>query len=155
VKQTDVVLDFGCGPGFYTVPFARIAREVVAVDIQSKMLGKVSRYAEKQGMKVKCLQSDGQTIPLPDESCDLVFLSGVYHELADKRSVLTELFRLLKPGGRIVIREKTRNGRIMFGPPAVDTEEVFEDLEAAGFLALGTANVDNDSTTTLMKATKK
>ena len=33
-----VVLDFGCGPGFYTIPFARIARRVVAVDIQPEML---------------------------------------------------------------------------------------------------------------------
>ena len=155
MKQTDIVLDFGCGPGFYTVPFARIAREVVAVDIQSKMLGKVSRCTEKEGVKVKCLQSDGQTIPLPDESCDLIFLSGVYHELADKRSVLTELFRLLKPDGRVVIREKTRSGRITLGPPAVDTEEVFDNLRAAGFLAIGTAIVDNDDKTTLMTATKK
>jgi ubiquinone/menaquinone biosynthesis C-methylase UbiE len=153
VKATDAVLDFGCGPGFYTIPFAKIAREVVAVDIQSKMLGKVSKYAQKNGVKVKALQSDGQSIPLPDDYFDLIFLSGVYHELAEKKKVLTELKRLLKPGGRIVIRERTETGHITLGPPAVDTKEVSEELRAVGFVALAPATDPSDKTATLMTAT--
>jgi len=153
VKATDAVLDFGCGPGFYTISFAKIAREVVAVDIQSKMLGKVSKYAEKNGVKVKALQSNGQSIPLPDRYFDLIFLSGVYHELAEKGQVLTELKRLLKPGGRIVIRERTKNGHISLGPPAVDTKEVSEELRAVGFTALAHAPDPSARTATLMTAT--
>ena len=153
VKATDAVLDFGCGPGFYTVPFAKIAREVVGVDIQSKMLGKVSKYAQKNGVKIKTLQSDGQSIPLADGCFDLIFLSGVYHELAEKRKVLTELKRLLKPGGRIVIRERTESGHIALGPPKVDPKEVYEELTGVGFVALAPATDPSDKTATLMTAT--
>ena len=78
-------MDFGCGPGFFTVPFAKIAKEVVAVDSQPKMLGKLSKYAKKNGVIVKAIQSDGKSIPLPGGSFDLIFLSGVYHELGEKR----------------------------------------------------------------------
>ena len=117
MKATDTVLDFGCGPGFYSVPFAKTAREVVAVDVQSKMLEKASRYAKKKGVKVKALQSDARSIALPDCCFDLIFLSGVYHELAEKRKVLTELKRLLKHGGRIVIRERTKRDHITLGHP--------------------------------------
>ena len=153
VKATDAVLDFGCGPGFYTVPFAKIAKEVVAIDIQSKMLGKVSKYAGKNGVRIKALQSDGQSIPLPDGCFDLIFLSGVYHELAEKRKVLTELKRLLKPGGRIVIRERTQSGHITLGPPAVDTNEVSEELTAAGFASFASVTDPSDKAATLMTAT--
>jgi len=66
VKAMDSVLDFGCGPGFYTIPFAKVAHDVVAVDIQTKMLEKVSKYAERNNVKVRTIQSDGQAIPLPD-----------------------------------------------------------------------------------------
>ena len=152
VKGTDAVLDFGCGPGFYTIPFAKIAREVIAVDIQPKMLEKVARYAEKNRVKIKSLQSDGQLIPLPDNSFDLVFLSGVYHHLTDKRRVLTELTRLLKSGGRIVIRERTEPGSIILGPPSVDKEEVFTDLKAVGLVSLETTPDPCDKRTMLMTA---
>ena len=153
MKATDAVLDFGCGPGFFTIPFAKIATEVVAVDTQPKMLGKVSKYAEKNGVKVKVIQSDGQSIPLPDGCVDLIFLSGVYHELADKKKVLTELKRLLKPRGKIVIRERTESGHIALGPPAVDTNEVSEELTAAGFARFASVTDPSDKAATLMTAT--
>jgi ubiquinone/menaquinone biosynthesis C-methylase UbiE len=155
VKETDVVLDFGCGPGFYTIPLAKTAKEVVAVDIQSKMLEKTSKYAEKNGVKIKTLQSDGKTISLPDDSFDLILLSGVYHEISDKVKLLTELTRLLKPYGRIVIRERTEPGLIMLGPPRIDKEEVFKELKAAGFDTLAAKVDPSDKRTTLMIATAK
>jgi len=133
VKATDTVLDFGCGPGFFTVPFAKAAKEVVAVDLQPKMLLKVAQYAEKNGVTIKTVQSNGQFISLPNKSCDLIFLSGVYHELPEKRRVLLELKRTLKPGGRIVIRERTKRAHFSLGPPVMNPTKVLEDLEAVGF----------------------
>jgi len=152
VKETDTVLDFGCGPGFYTIPFAKAVRRVIAVDIQPKMLDEVLRYAEKEGVRVECLQSDGQEIPLPDQSCDLIFLSGVYHELGNKESILMELLRLLKLGGRIAIKEKTKKGLVSIGPPIVNLEEVRDKLKTAGFSIIETISLQNDS---LIIATNK
>lgn len=155
LKMTDVVLDFGCGPGFYTIPFAKNTKEVVAADIQTKMLRKVSEYAEKNRVKVKVVQSDGQKIPMPDGSFDLIFLSGVYHELVRKREVLTELKRVLKPIGRIVIREKTDTGHFPTGRPTINLAELSEDLMAAGFAELAPTTDPSDDNATLIAATPR
>ena len=154
VKTTDAVLDFGCGPGFFTIPFAKVARDVVAVDCQPSMLVKVSRSAKKKGVKIKALQSDGQSIPLPDDSIDLIFLSKVYHELADKRKVLSELRRVLKAGGRIVIREAAKSSLIKLGPPIVNPTELSNDLAAAGFITLASAVDPSDDKAAITTACK-
>lgn len=155
VKSTDAVLDFGCGPGFYTVPFTKVAGEVVAIDIQPKMLQKVSRRAENNGLKIKTIQSNGQSIPLLDGYFNVIFLSGVYHELAEKRKVLTELKRVLKSNGRIMIRERTEKGHFSPGRPAVDPIEVADDLRAIGFVVLAPTTDPSDETTSLITATVK
>src|SRR5712692_6018163 len=65
IDETSVVLDFGCGPGFYAVPFAKVATQVVAVDLQEKMLRKAAKYAERNGVKdkIQFFQTDGKEIP--------------------------------------------------------------------------------------------
>jgi len=91
VKANDVVLNFGCGPGFYTILFAKVAKEVIVVDIQSEMLEKVSRYAKRVSLSVQCFQSDVLGVPLSDEYCDLTFLSRVYSAERESQSVVTSL----------------------------------------------------------------
>jgi len=127
------LVDFGCGPGFYTVPFAKVAQRVVAVDVQPEMLKKTETYAKKAGVKVEFVESDGTRIFLPDESFDLVFLSLVYHEIADKKKALSEFWRLLKPGGKVAIREKTSNTLLPIGPPVTSIEVIQSGLKNAGF----------------------
>ncbi len=133
IDRTSTVLDFGCGPGFFTIPMARVAKAVVGVDVQPEMLEKTSRYASREGVKVETVQSDGTEIPLPDAMFDLVFLSHVYHEVREKQRVLAEFQRVLKPGGRLVIVESTKSPFLGLGPPAMDLEEVREQLTIAGF----------------------
>ncbi len=138
-----VVLDFGCGPGFYTIPFARIAKQVVAVDLQAKMLEKVARKAARQGLKIQTLQSDGKHVEMPDESFDLAFLNHVYHEMEDKPGVLVELRRLLRPRGRLVIVESAKKPVLGLGPPAMKPELIAADLKAAGFAGIQTGQIKN------------
>ncbi len=133
VQQDWAVMDFGCGPGFYTIPFARAAGRVVAVDVQPEMLRKAAAYARKAGVKVEFVESDGVRIPLPDESFDLVFLSLVYHEIEDKGTVLPEFRRLLKAGGRVAIREKTEKTLLPIGPPVTPVATIESGLKDAGF----------------------
>jgi ubiquinone/menaquinone biosynthesis C-methylase UbiE len=45
-----VILDFGCGPGFYTIEFAKIANKVIGIDFQPKMLEKTLDYARKNNI---------------------------------------------------------------------------------------------------------
>jgi precorrin-6B methylase 2 len=51
VRVDDVVIDFGCGPGFYTIPLAGLAGRVIAIDSQTGMLEKASKYAAKKGFE--------------------------------------------------------------------------------------------------------
>jgi ubiquinone/menaquinone biosynthesis C-methylase UbiE len=127
------VVDFGCGPGFYTIPFAKVAQRVVAVDVQPEMLKKAATYAKKAGVKVEFVESDGTRIPLPNDSFDLVFLHLVYHEIPDKKTALSEFWRLLKSGGKVAIREKTENTTFPIGPPVIPVELIQSGLENAGF----------------------
>ena len=134
------LIDFGCGPGFYTIPFAKVAQRVVAVDVQPEMLKKTETYARKSGVKVELVESDGTRIPLSDTAFDLVFLSLVYHEIADKKATLVEFLRLLKPGGKVAIREKTENTLFPVGPPITPVELLQSGLENAGFVEVHSAS---------------
>jgi ubiquinone/menaquinone biosynthesis C-methylase UbiE len=127
------IIDFGCGPGFFTIPFAKAAHRVVAVDVQSEMLKKAEAYARKAGVKVELAESDGNAIPLPSDSFDLIFLNLVYHEIENKASVLLEFRRLLKIGGKVAIREKTENTLFPVGPPITPVSHIQDGLEKAGF----------------------
>lgn len=141
VQPDWAVMDFGCGPGFYTIPFARVAKRVVGVDIQPEMLEKAESYAKKAGVKVEFVESDGTRIPLPDESLDLVFLNLVYHEIEDKKTTLFEFRRLLKPGGNVAIREKTENTLLPVGPPVIPVDAIRSQLQEVGFRkAFGVGN---------------
>jgi len=106
-----VVMDFGCGPGFFTVEAAKKAKRVIAVDLSPEMLRKAQKKAEKEGIKnVEFLQSDGTKIQLEDDVVDLIFLVTVFHEVGESRKVLAEFRRVLKPGGRLVIVEIVKKG---------------------------------------------
>jgi ubiquinone/menaquinone biosynthesis C-methylase UbiE len=51
INPNDVVVDFGCGPGYFTMELAKKAQSVVAVDLSSEMLEKAQNKAEKQELR--------------------------------------------------------------------------------------------------------
>lgn len=147
LRASDVVVDFGCGSGFYTIPIAKIAARTIAVDISLRMLERTDSKARKNGVTVVLLATDGTEIKLGDESADLIFLNHVFHEVLDRRRVLSEFLRILKRSGRLAIVERTRGGLFSgkLGPPIIDPREVTEELERAGFSLAQTIAYGNDS----------
>jgi len=148
MSHESVVLDFGCGPGFHVVPFARVAKNVIAVDLQAKMLEKAQRYAARNGVsgKIQFIQSDGRKISqVEDDSCDFVFVSHVYHEIDDssKKQVLSEFRRVLKTGAKLVILENTK--KMLIGPPAVNLKEIEKELAEAEFFPPSATNISKNS----------
>ena len=136
VNPDDTVLDFGCGPGYFLIPLAQVARRAIGVDVSPRMLEKGSRKAKEKGVSVELLQSDGTGIRLEDGSVDLIFLNHVFHEVDDKPRVLGEFRRILKPLGRLAIVERTREpGRLLgnMGPPVVDEKRLIGEIQQAGF----------------------
>jgi len=144
IEPDDVVIDFGCGPGLYTVPLARKAKRVIGIDVQAGMLEKATSYAERSDVKEFYL-SDGRGIPLPDSTADLVFMRWVYHELEDRQAVLREMTRILKPDGRLAIMEKTRRGFRPIGPPTVSASRIADSIGDVGLSAGGEIQIGNES----------
>ena len=147
LRASDVVVDFGCGPGFYTIPIAKVAARTIAVDVSSGMLKRTASNAKKNNVAVDLLMTDGTAIKLGDESVDLVFLNHVFHEIADRMKVIGEFLRIMKRSGRLAIVERTRGGIFawMPGPPIIDQTEVTRELERAGFTLGRTISHVNDS----------
>lgn len=96
------VLDYGCGPGSYTVVAARMAGpngRIYALDIHPLAIQKVKSLALKKGLSnIETIQSDCAT-GLENESMDVVLLCDILHDLSEPEAVLRELYRVLKVSG--------------------------------------------------------
>jgi len=102
MREGSHVLDYGCGPGGYIVPLARIVGaigRIYALDSNPLAVRRVRRLARRDGLaNVEALLSDTAT-GLDSGSLDAVLLYDVFHLLADPEAVLGELHRALKPEG--------------------------------------------------------
>ncbi len=136
ITSEDTVVDFGCGPGYYTTEIARRAKKTIGIDVSEEMLNKARRASAKAGVTIDFIETNGERIELPSDSVDLILLVHVYHEIPDKEKALAEFRRILRSGGRVVIQERTLKGRlgqILPGPPVVDANTIVDQARKAGF----------------------
>lgn len=99
------VLDLGSGPGMDSVLAARRVGptgQVVGVDLCDEMIAKARHNADRVGVtNVEFVHAPIERLPLPDSSVDVVISNGVFNLCLDKPGVLAEVFRVLRPGGRL------------------------------------------------------
>ncbi|MBN2007056.1 MAG: class I SAM-dependent methyltransferase [Anaerolineae bacterium] len=110
LRRGDTVLDYGCGPGSYIPGLARRVGQsgaVIAVDIHPLAIRQVKTLAQNRGLhNVRASLSDGVHLPnLADISVDVVLLFDIFHMLGDQESVLTEIHRVLRPGGTLAVND--------------------------------------------------
>ena len=102
IKPGFNILDYGCGPGSYTIAAAQLVGEsgkVYAVDIHPLAIQQVKSRAVKKGLaNIETILSDYPT-GLPDNSIDVALLYDTFHSLSEPAAVLKELHRVLKPDG--------------------------------------------------------
>jgi ubiquinone/menaquinone biosynthesis C-methylase UbiE len=102
------VLDYGCGPGSYILPLARLVGatgRIYALDIHPLAIEKVRSIAAKKRLaNIEVIQSDCET-GLPDASVDVALLYDIFHDLGDPGAVLGELHRVLKPDGILSLND--------------------------------------------------
>jgi len=91
------VLDVGCGVGMYTAAFQRVAQEVYGTEIEHE------RAVEAQKLVPGITESAGENLPFPNETFDVVFSHEVLEHVADDQVCASQMVRVTKPGGRIVI----------------------------------------------------
>jgi sugar phosphate isomerase/epimerase/SAM-dependent methyltransferase len=109
VRPGQAVCDLGCGNGYHTLPLAEAVGgtgKVFAVDLQPEMLVLLrQRAAAKHYEHVELIEATVDDPKLAPNSCDLVLLVDVYHELSHPVRVMRHVRDALKPGGRVVLVE--------------------------------------------------
>jgi SAM-dependent methyltransferase len=108
LQPGETVLDLGSGAGLdATIAAWRVGStgRVVGVDLNPAMCRKAQAHAAAAGAKMECHEGRMEDIPLPDAAVDVVISNGVINLSFRKRRVVEEIFRVLRPGGRISITD--------------------------------------------------
>jgi arsenite methyltransferase len=148
----EVVLDLGSGGGIDVLLSAKRvgpSGKVYGLDMTDEMLALARENQRKAGASnVEFLKGDIEAIPLPADTVDLIISNCVINLATDKEKVLSEAFRVLRPGGRLAVSDVIFQGDIDLVPQelrrsvsawagciagALEEREYLAKLKAAGF----------------------
>jgi SAM-dependent methyltransferase len=109
LRPGDTVLEIGAGPGYFTVEAGRTvgaAGRIVCLDVQPGMIATLRGRLDARGVdNTRLLVGDAISLPLADHCVDRAFLVAVIGEIPDRPEALSELRRVMKPGGVLSIME--------------------------------------------------
>jgi arsenite methyltransferase len=108
LQPGETVLDLGSGAGLDAIIASRSVGptgRVIGVDLNPSMCLKAQAHAAATGTTMECHEGRMEEIPLPDGTADVVISNGVINLSFRKRQVVEEIFRVLRPGGRISITD--------------------------------------------------
>jgi ArsR family transcriptional regulator len=105
-----VIADLGAGEGTFSQLLARRSKKVIAIDNSEKMVEYGRELARKHGVKnLEYRKGDLEEVPIKDAAVDLAFFSQALHHAPHPERAVAEAWRILKPGGRIVVLDLLRH----------------------------------------------
>src|SRR5262249_29164366 len=90
------ILDVGAGLGESTVYFALQGASVTCTDLSAEMVAAADRLAKLNGVNIAGVVTAGETLPLPEDEFDVVYVANTIHHVTDKQALLAECRRVLK-----------------------------------------------------------
>jgi SAM-dependent methyltransferase len=105
VRDQQIVLDYGCGLGMFSIACASIIGrngKVYALDVRSIAFERLKELASSKGLhniETMLIDTSNISLKLADESVDVILLYDVLHEIDDKPGLFEELYRILRPDG--------------------------------------------------------
>jgi demethylmenaquinone methyltransferase / 2-methoxy-6-polyprenyl-1,4-benzoquinol methylase len=108
-KPGERILDIACGTGTSTLPLAKSGATVIGVDFSPEMIAE----AGKKHPKIEFRHADAMKLPFGDDEFDAVTISFGLRNVQDPKQALAEMYRVLKPGGRVVVCEFSKPPRAL------------------------------------------
>lgn len=116
IHEGDNVLDVGCGAGVDTLFSSMMAGspgKVVGIDLTPAMLKRAKKNLSKTDLKnVVFKEGSVENLPFPDEAFDVVTSNGALNLVPDKARAFGEIYRVLKPGGRLMVADEILIGEL-------------------------------------------
>jgi ubiquinone/menaquinone biosynthesis C-methylase UbiE/biotin operon repressor len=147
-----VIADLGAGEGAFSLLLAQRAKQVIAVDNSEKMVEVGSTLARNQNLPaLEYRKGDLEAVPIADDSVDMALLSQSLHHAMHPERAIAEAWRILKPGGRIVILDLVQHrfaearelyADVWLGFSEVELESL---LTEAGFSGVHTSVVHKEA----------
>ncbi len=122
------VLDLGCGSGENLIPLVQQGANVIGMDISPELIERARQRLSNYGLDATLQVRSAYDTALPEESVDVVFSMALLHHL-DLPRVRVEIRRILRPGGRLILREPIRFSRTigylrrLFPAPTADISD--------------------------------
>jgi len=107
------LLDLGCGAGENSVYFAKKGAHCVAADYSPKMVEVACQLAAANGVQIQGRTMNAIALDSPDNTFDFVYASNLLHHLPDPQTVIREMHRVLKPGGKACFWDPLKHNPII------------------------------------------
>jgi ubiquinone/menaquinone biosynthesis C-methylase UbiE len=106
IGPEDSVLDVACGPGLVGCALAQVARHVTGIDLTPAMIEQAQARQRALGLSnLTWLVGDAVPLPFPDSAFTVVVTRYSFHHFLDPRTVLAEMVRVCRPGGRVAVMD--------------------------------------------------
>lgn len=104
------VADLGCGEGYLTIEASLWAKQVIAIDRSADVLARAKAMAgRRKATNIVWKKGELEKVPLKDESVDIAIASQALHHAKDPALALSEAWRILRPGGRLLVLDLRRH----------------------------------------------